>query len=455
MTAYTSGNYITVGGSGNTLASITADINDASFIEEVTPDYYLVKDRGSSGGLTISTGGELTIGDPTDFSVTESLVLENLTSNRQRFYVYAGGICNVYGNTELILASGSTTAYGGTTYNYGEFIMSGSSEYPVTFWGFRDITQDANSVLRWNYVNVGKSSYRYGYMLSIKYPSTMSISNCNLNTGIGAIPIYDARGNHQTEPIGHHTLFIDNCDFTNMAFPTCILDPAIKITNSTFSVQNLNQYVTPARDPLGFSWIHGSTFTNDSGSDDQYVFEGSLMNNLIESSSITFSPTTRILSGLNVGGPSQRFMFKHVSFTSASYEKYSGTATYAVEYVNRLTVTVVDSTGSPVENARIAITQIDDYEAWSFKTNSSGQIDVYGYPWLLCTHYRKYGDYPLFYYDYKSDAVNGGGHNIVVIKAGYATYNKTVYVSEDREVDIILQPLPKRHTNKSYYNKIR
>ena len=456
MTAIRNNSRLIVYGTGNTLASITSDINDTSVIEETSTGYYLIK-HSFGATLRLYTDAELTIGDPTDFSVAETLAFENLSNARARFEVYAGSKFHVYGNSTLILATGSASHYCNTPLLKGEWLLSGSSDYPVTMWGFRQFqVSEAGSVI-WNHVNVGKSSYRYNNMFRVNNATgIIDVKNCNMNTGEGIIPLYDGRFLDQYNDVfGKHVAFFDNCDFTKMKYPRSLSESCVKISNSIFSVNDSNQSSTPNIEANGFTWVSGSTFTADSGSDTAYGFESSAgMNILVEGCEFTWQPGTRMSRGLTNTGLDERLMFKDVSFASPSYEKYSNNSGYAASYVNRLTPTVVDISGSPIQGAKIVIAQIDNYESWTFETNSSGQINAFNYPWILATHYRKYGDYPNFLYDYKSDAVNGGGHSITVTASGYRPYNKTWYMSEDREIDILLIPLPKRHTNNSVYNKL-
>ena len=135
MAASKSGNNIQVDGVGNTLSSITADIADTTFIEEVSSGVFRVK-SDVTRYLQIMNGGELTIGNSEDYSTTEELQFESSVNDRNRLYVYHGSILNMYGNTTLNFSSGGARM--GPCYLYGQINVLGDDIYqPEWYRGYR------------------------------------------------------------------------------------------------------------------------------------------------------------------------------------------------------------------------------------------------------------------------------------------------------------------------------
>ena len=138
MVAVKSGNHIYVTGTGNTLASITADINDTTFIEKTSssPDVYTVKGNVARY-LRIRNGGTLTIGDSADYSKNETLAFNSIVANYCRFYVDAGGRLEQYGDTTIDWMTGAQRSY--YWYVYGALYVRGDDTYTPVWQNYQRI----------------------------------------------------------------------------------------------------------------------------------------------------------------------------------------------------------------------------------------------------------------------------------------------------------------------------
>lgn len=101
MSAIKSGTTIRVEGTGNTLASITSDIADPTFIEETSSGVYVVH---GAHVLDLWAGSELTVGSEADYSVREELHFNPTTHGFPGFNIRAQSTFKMFGNVVLNLA---------------------------------------------------------------------------------------------------------------------------------------------------------------------------------------------------------------------------------------------------------------------------------------------------------------------------------------------------------------
>ena len=160
MSAVKYGNHIYITGIGNTLQTVCDDIADTAWIERTgsVGDYtFTVKGIGSTvKAFRVRRGGELTMGNPDDYSFSEHLVFAPTSNDRSRFYIDSGGALFVYGNVEIV---GSNNSYYTYFRWYGKNYWRGNDTYrPLLtlvrriywYWNSRtvaDYTQDRKSVV--------------------------------------------------------------------------------------------------------------------------------------------------------------------------------------------------------------------------------------------------------------------------------------------------------------------
>ena len=140
MPATKSGTYINITGTGNTLASMYSDINDNNWIERTTDvdgSYIYSVKSAIVNYIVINHGGELTVGNPNDYSFKETL--RNIYSTNGRGYITIyqsnatneNGILKLYGNSTIDFINGMTAPnqYSGSWNCYGSIIVEGNAIY--------------------------------------------------------------------------------------------------------------------------------------------------------------------------------------------------------------------------------------------------------------------------------------------------------------------------------------
>ena len=246
MPAAKSGNHIYVTGSPNTLASITTDINDTAFIEKTgtSPDIYTVK-GDVIRYLRIRDGGVLTIGNPEDYSVNETLGFENLALDRTRFYVDAGGELMMVGDTviDFGITGGFRPYY---SYIYGKCSVLGNDTYKPVLQNYRRLyfhettwTSDVYASDIWHFEKmIIGSSYTVNdyafYFTAISKLRAHTFKSIIFDKSYG-------RGNGYysiTIPynfIGQNNMLFEDCNFENVGnYPIYSHAGRVHVKNCTF-----------------------------------------------------------------------------------------------------------------------------------------------------------------------------------------------------------------------------
>ena len=118
---------------------------------------------------------------------------------------------------------------------------------------------------------------------------------------------------------------------------------------------------------------------------------------------------------------------------------WSNQGTYL--HVREVKITVEDLDGNPVEGAVVGITQDSSTpKEWhSGTTDSNGQLlNVWGrHPLFVEKEEYSNGNY----YQWSNDTSSGLSHTIVVTKKGYQVEQRTIEVTEDKDLTFTLTPI--------------
>ncbi len=467
MPAAKSGNNIYVTGSGNTLDSVTTDINDITFIEKVsnTPPTFELKGTVART-LYVRPGGELTIGDPNDFSYQEVLRFAPTANDRAQFNVDSLGTLKMYGNTKIICST-SATYYTSQSFR-GKIIIQGNDTYrPVLekVWRLylaQVALSDADAAFNsktWDKVNVENfwgtrnSGYLSFYTLHKVIPGTWSFTNMLID-GYTAGGDWNGYGITATLNAGEvDKVTLDNIEIRNCLYSVANFYNSGMFTNCHFhhnyyraAQTTLNLAIQPRYYSDRFAQYLG-----DAGQGFLYFKDCVFDNN-------TQSSTTKYHIYMQAG---YRMMFDGCTFDAVTYcgniseralgffrgtaNTYSGNPNWSIYNgstifcVKDLDLTVVDKDGSPIENATITCEQNDKKEVLVFYTDNNGRPrTTYYLGGKILLTWREQLDVNGLSFSYWSDASNSTYHTITVNKDGYEPFETTLVMSEDRTITATL-----------------
>ena len=462
MGATKNGNYINVTGTGNTLASITSDINDTTFIEETSTDYYVLKGN-TTRIISILPNAELIIGDPSDPTVSETLMMDNPSSNRTGFKIQ--GSLQVYGQTTIETVQANTYPRSNIIHTGGEVILSGSAGYPVRMNNYGKMSYYDGTTGSYTHTHFGKTQRSLPFATFDAATTTISdvlwtARNCHWGIDSGSQYQYQRSnpvwmGNTRHDWGGHICTFID-CTVANANYgPNFYGLLAFKMISGSVS-NHINSGYNGSQDvgPQSYYYQHFKDvrFNNDYNQI-QYIVNrnnSEKLRLLFEHCYFDNSNSSGLFR-YKTSPPPGRLMIIDPQFADPTYERY---ANYISEYVNRLTVNVVDANNQPMGDATITLTQKDGYETYTQNTEEDGYLDLFGQPCFFCTHYTKKGNYPNFTVVYKSDDSNSTYHTITATKSGFVGVEQKVVMDSDRSLTIKMLPAYNAHVNYSKYNEI-
>ena len=466
MTASKSGNHIVVTGTGNTLASITSDINDTSFIEKTgtAPDVYTVKGNVDRY-LYINNTGVLTIGDPEDFSKNETLQFDQSVASKNRLYINAGGHLKMYGDTTIDFSSHATNrAY--YTYLYGAVTVQGNDTYKPVWQNYRRLylyeSQNNNTYTGdvWTFDNMifGSADLINEYCLYVQGMGKVrphSFTNITWDKSYGRnlamYPLYVPYGINGFEAVtfeninfanvGNYSVYLNNA--SSQEFGHCVFGTATSwkvyvvgcYRNDSTQRYYSYDYLSPEVYGQDFVWIHNSTFDSTGTAGVVYVHHGGTL--LL--SDCEFQHTAG--DSIQVQYQGTVMIWDNITFTGGR-EVYDLDYAGCIQRVHALDLTVQDKFGNPIEDAKVGITQSEGKESFLFRTNSSGKlINHFSINKALLTHQHQYGNNKTTNAVYWSDASNSTYHKVTVFKIGYKPKTFNVVMSEDRAQTVTLRDL--------------
>jgi len=467
MPAAKSGNHIYVTGSGNTLASITTDINDAAFIEKTgtSPDIYTLKGNVARY-LYVRPGGELTIGDPEDYSMNETLAFDQSVTQLNRLYVNQGGHLKQYGNTVIDFVThptnrayysyiyGAMTIQGDDTYkpiwqnyrriyfyenqnndtykndiwNFDKMIFAGAdaaNEYAIYFQGMGKVRAHNFTNITWDKTAGGRGNQMYPLYVPYGINGFENIVFNNLNfVDVGSYPIYMNNAGSQE---------YSNCIFgTGTSWKTYILgtyrnDP----TQRYYSYD----YLSPEVFGQDFVYIHDSVYDSTGTAGVVFVSQGGTL--LLKD--VEFQHTAG--DSIQVQYQGTVMLWTGVTFTGGR-EVYDLDYAGCVNRVFALDLTVQDKFGNPIEDAKVGITQKDGKESFLFRTNASGKlINHFNINKALLTNIHQYGNNKATNIEKWSDTSNGTYHIVNIFKLGYRPKTLNIVMDEDKSQTVVLRDL--------------
>ena len=467
MSATKSGNHIVVTGSGNTLASITSDIGDTSFIEKTStsPDIYTMKGNVARY-LYINNGGILTIGDPDDYSKNETLAFDQSVTQLNRLYVNAGGHLKMYGDTVLNFTSHATNrAY--YSYLYGAITVQGNDTYKPIWQNYRRLyfyegqNNDTYSNDIWAFDNMifGGADAANEYCLyfnSIGKVRNHSFTNITWDKTAGGRSnqmycLYSPYGMNGFENItfnnlnfanvGNYPIYMNNAN--SQEYSSCTFG-----TTTSWKVYVLGTYKSDPTQRQGsygylsseyyaqdFVYIHDSVFDSTGTAGVIYVNQGGTL--LLKDNEFQHTAGDSI----QVTYQGTVMMWTGNTFTGGR-EVYDIDFAGCVQWVYGLDLTIEDKFGNPIEDVKVGITQSGGKESFLFRTNSDGKlINHFGINKALLTWKHQYGNNKTTNIELWSDASNSTYHQVNIFKLGYRPKTFNIVMSEDRSQTVVLRDL--------------
>ncbi len=469
MTAAKSGNHIYVSGTGNTLASVTADIADTTFIEDMGSGVYRVKGNVARY-LEIRSGGELIIGDEGDYSVYERLEFENLADGRTYFRVDHGSKFTMVGNTELDFSISSYRP------NYARFqghidILGDGTNNPLIAHPYRIYMQDWDTNAdngtfdddRTHLNNVTLASAFNNDYYFFNFDTTTFMQNHRFENilcdrtlssrNIQRTRYFYANGTH----LGMERVVFDNINFNDVGYACLNYGTNMQWVNCTYGTSYSWKLYEYYHRPMGVSM--------QSRYDETGIYTGE---NYGQAFSFYDNCTFKDLNSKNVAiiARSAAVLFRDCDWENTSSDSiqvdYQGVGmiwtgnTFAdptpyfdvnqnsfLNWVFGLDLTIQDDAGNPIQDAMIRIVQSEGKEEYHFKTNSSGKIiALYDLEVALLTWKYKYreGDETTNFVLW-SDSSNSTYHTAYVMKEGYRSSTTTYVMDADRSDTIILKRL--------------
>jgi len=456
MSAAKSGNHIVVTGTGNTLASITSDIADTTFIEKTStsPDVYTIK-GDVARYLYINAGGELTIGDPEDYSVNETLAFDQSVTQLNRLYVQAGGALLMYGDTVIDFDTHATNlSY--YTYFRGKIVIQGDDTYkPVLqnynrFYFYESENNDTYTDDIWTFDKMifgsaCTTNYYAFYFQGMGKVRNHSFTNITFDKSYGRgnamYPIYIPYGingfenitfnNINFADVGNYPVYLNNASSQEFSYCTFGTTTSWKVyiigtykNDSTQRYYSYNYLSTEAY-AQDFVYIHNCTFDSTGTSGVINVSVGGTL--LLKDNEFQHTAGDSI----QVDYQGTVMMWTGNTFTGGR-EVYDLDYAGCVQWVHSLDLTIQDPEGNPVEDCKVGISQSEGKESFLFRTNSSGKlINHFGINKALLTWKHQYGNNKTTNAEYWSDDSNGTYHIIRIFKVGYRPYEVNYTMSDE------------------------
>ncbi|MHA1852575.1 MAG: right-handed parallel beta-helix repeat-containing protein [Candidatus Heimdallarchaeaceae archaeon] len=441
-------------GSGS-LADLYADINDPEPFSNPSAGVYQVNGNRE---LRLQSGVTLDIG-------SDTLQWDLSTSKYPILRVYQGATL-IGGAGGKIIGDINNTYYS-YIYFYGTITLQGSSGNNFVIEQYRTIYlyERTTSTYTFDYVTLQNNTYTYGYYIYWNRNDATSNQNSHSFTNITI-----QSNNHK----GYGMLLYG--DFSNVTFSNITIDDTrygfylqaatAKFTNCTVRDTYLDSLMAYGASP---TWTYGHyttsktkqynlagwqqgkvVFENCTWHDNRnssstemcvyYVGRGSVVlfkNNTFEGASAADPSSYGI--GVYYGGLA--LYYGTQTFTNVTTERYwSSNGTHL--HCRKLTLTVKDQNGNPVEDAYVIIRQNEGKEEWTGFTDSNGQLkDIFGDDYVVVEKEEtSTGNYTQW-----SDSIaNGRFHWLIISKEGYQTWQRKITFTADKTITATLMPVVSR-----------
>lgn len=478
------GNNIYVEGSGNTLATIASDIADSAWFEDKGSGVYELKGNHE---LHLRPDGELTIGDPLDYSVYERLDFAASGDNQLSFWAFGWSALRMYGDAHIDFAAGTGHYYVYVYFYATELVMHGDSTYRPSFDGIwvvytliyttsSDHFADTKVDCRYADFNHRIPAYGSTYYWDFRADLVPNVHfyRCTFDGN----PAWAAQGDGRGRPPFFSTIaapnpryaYMEECTFQHFAglcygFPQLGWKDCEWVNNDAYGVLIGHPYsaIHPwqvgggwADETSGMEWgqwfelVEGANLHDNSTTSavDFYVRLGTV----IALKDCDFQDVRT--ANLQVGMNGRLLVWTGNTFASGWGVNGLG----LVMYVFALDIVVLDAADSPIEGAQVRVQQKDGFECFNFTTDASGRIN--GNPVIsnrcLCSHKRWISGDPVSgSFELWSDGSNSTYHEITVSAYGYITERFEVVMDADKVLAVTLQAASLQDTADAILARVR
>jgi hypothetical protein len=469
MTATKVGNNIYVTGAGNTLATITSDIADPTWIASIGGGVY---ELYANHQLHVRPDGELIVGSSGDYSTYERLDYKGSGNASLWLYVFFEASLKMYGDAHMDFSAGSPNWYFAYMSVYGEVIIRGDATYRPSFEGILAIfvtnitvvlaeLQSSNiDIQDCDFVN--RANSKGGSTLGLTFNLLQNLDMHFLRCRFDGNPEYPTGGGSGRPPYispistatAWRVLIEDSIieHYDNILYGSGISQPAFKgcefRNNDNYG--NINRtyhlsapwsfqdswsvlgspYVTWEQD---FVMFEDNTFHDNGGTSDIWLTTGSLL--VFKGCDFQDAKARN----LRADDASTILIWTGNTFASSTHLRDADAVMIANVYA--LKVTVASEQAVPIEGASVIVRQKDHFEEWRFATDVAGEIN--GHPLLdsqcLCVHkVWVSGDPVSGIFTLISDDGNSTYHEVIVSAPGYVTQSIQQVMDQDRVLPVTL-----------------
>ena len=452
MSAAKSGNHIYVSGTGNTLASVAADINDPAFCSwNATTNVFTFNGNTSTRYFRVRAGGTLTI------SGGEKFEMDATANNKTRLYVDHGGTFIM--NDDCILDGQSGNGYTYYWYWYGRVIIMGDGTNNPIIMNYRRVyryhttnSNFPNDILRMENCTIGgafvNNSY-FLYLTAVARALEITLKNVTIDDRLGVSHAKDTYFFALTYGgAGYEdNITVENCQgidserfFNNTGcYPVYCKNNSWGRTHSTtgmthYGIPNLDRrlrwrdYATNDGKPYGqiFPFHDGDTWETTANTTAVSVAYGGLC---------LFRDCTWLRTNgnsLSITYRGRAMLWTGNTFTDAN--PYSISSNGELSHVFGVAVQVTDEYDNPLE-ADVKFEQGEGFETFNFITKPDGNLNAVhdlGMCFLTWKH-----QYSTSAFRTWNDGTGDQVHYVTARKKGY--YDKTVTVHLDSDKSLIIK----------------
>jgi len=455
MSAVKSGNHIYVEGTGNTLASVASDINDAAYCTWDAGSNTLTVFGSSSAVRYFRTrnGSELTINGG------ETLQFSNATNDDTRMYIDAGSHLIMNDDAEINGSLGSTRPsywyiYGRVTCNAdipGGLRPTFKEYYRIYFYETANNNSYPNDIWDFTGAFFGGPRVNNGYAIYMYVVG-------KVRNHIFKDMLFDERLDSNLDAYGFGIIYggegYTNITFENIQFDQVergfnitggaiirTKDCTIDRTSNSWGVLHYGNSVSSARDrlraygyhnekPYGqyFSYHENFTFLSGNQNNKMNVSYGAQV--LIKD--CDWQRTT----GDSIECKYRGRVLQWTGNTFADSSPFDIQQNGERSLVFRLQLTVLDEDGNPVEDAVVKIRQHEDKEQYTFSTGADGMMHaIHDLKGAMLTHRSYYSNTA-----YQTWSSASEPHRYEVYVDGYEVAHGTAVMDQDRTATINLTP---------------
>ena len=464
MPAVKSGNHIYITGTGNTPASVAADINDTDFC-----DYDAVTQTLNVNNLLINryfrvrSTGVFTLNDG------DRLLFTTNTNNRGRFYVDANGTFIM--NDGSILDGLGGTGYPYYWYWYGRIVIMGNGTDNPLLQNFRRIyrynttnSNYPNDTLRIENVTVGSCSVNNNYFIycsAIARSLSMVFKNIIFNDRLASSDGDDTYFIHFAQGASKGALgniLIENCTgvegerFINNTggYPIHSKNNTWGVSHTSYPVLHYGSCDGEARyryreyDSTDGKLL-GQLFSYHEG--DEWLDVGNASKVLVSyGATVLFKDCTwNDANGNSIVVQYQGRAMLWTGNTFVDTAPFSLARNGEISHVFGVDVEVTDQYENPIEDATVTFEQAQGFERFDFITEADGRLHTaYDTRYAFLTWKHQFGNSPTTTgnTDIWNDGIGDKYHTVTVSKDGY--YTKKVIVptlDSDKSMIVELEPV--------------